>query len=85
MYYADSDFCDSNNIDNHNHKGYPIRPIGSDGLMEPWYHPFFLIVDRGSCSFVTKVRPVLWRERARWKFVFSISSNMQPRFRMTKE
>eukprot|EP00584_Thalassiosira_punctigera_P006094 CAMPEP_0172543042 /NCGR_PEP_ID=MMETSP1067-20121228/13528_1 /TAXON_ID=265564 ORGANISM="Thalassiosira punctigera, Strain Tpunct2005C2" /NCGR_SAMPLE_ID=MMETSP1067 /ASSEMBLY_ACC=CAM_ASM_000444 /LENGTH=1502 /DNA_ID=CAMNT_0013329371 /DNA_START=170 /DNA_END=4676 /DNA_ORIENTATION=- len=44
IYYADSDLCDSN-VDTS--KGYPIR-----GLDEP----FILMVDRGQCTFVTKVR-----------------------------
>ena len=53
VFYADSDLCDPN-VDVH--KGYPIRPIGEDGKMEPWRSPFILMVDRGSCTFVQKVR-----------------------------
>jgi hypothetical protein len=55
LYYADSDFCDSTAVDPTT--GYPTRPKqeGSD-KMEPWPSPFILMIDRGSCSFVQKVR-----------------------------
>lgn len=53
VYYADSDLCDPN-VDTR--KGYPIRPTGSDGKMGPWPSPYILMVDRGSCTFVQKVR-----------------------------
>eukprot|EP00591_Stephanopyxis_turris_P004981 CAMPEP_0195515146 /NCGR_PEP_ID=MMETSP0794_2-20130614/6321_1 /TAXON_ID=515487 /ORGANISM="Stephanopyxis turris, Strain CCMP 815" /LENGTH=536 /DNA_ID=CAMNT_0040643529 /DNA_START=134 /DNA_END=1744 /DNA_ORIENTATION=- len=53
VYYADSDLCDS--IIN-TRGGYPIRPKDSTGKMEPWPTPFILMVDRGGCTFVQKVR-----------------------------
>ncbi|KAL7562371.1 hypothetical protein ACA910_016430 [Epithemia clementina (nom. ined.)] len=49
VFYADTDLCDANNI---NAKGgYPQRSDGS-----AWQTPFILLVDRGGCSFVVKVR-----------------------------
>lgn len=53
LYYADSNLCDPN-VDAT--KGYPQREVGKDGKMEPWSTPFILMVDRGGCSFVQKVR-----------------------------
>jgi len=53
LYYADSDFCDPT-LDNR--KGYPKRPLDDSGQMEPWPSPFILMMDRGGCSFVRKVR-----------------------------
>ena len=53
VYYADSDLCDPT-VDTR--KGYPIRNKDSTGKMEPWPSPFILMVDRGGCSFVQKVR-----------------------------
>ncbi|KAL3904165.1 MAG: hypothetical protein SGILL_010173, partial [Bacillariaceae sp.] len=47
VYYANSDLCDPN-VDQS--KGYP--KAGSDG----WQAPYILMVDRGSCTFVKKVR-----------------------------
>ena len=52
VYYADSDLCDSN-VDTS--KGYPVRDV-KDGKMEPWKSPYILMVDRGGCTFVQKVR-----------------------------
>jgi PA domain len=52
VYYADSDLCDSN-VDTS--LGYPSRPM-SGGTMEPWPFPYILMVDRGGCTFVRKVR-----------------------------
>lgn len=52
LYYADSDLCDSN-VDTH--KGYPKRDT-KNGKMKPWPSPFILMVDRGGCTFVKKVR-----------------------------
>ena len=52
VYYADSDLCDPN-VDNT--KGYPTRET-KKGKMEPWQAPFILMVDRGGCTFVKKVR-----------------------------
>eukprot|EP00549_Striatella_unipunctata_P004458 CAMPEP_0118699036 /NCGR_PEP_ID=MMETSP0800-20121206/15614_1 /TAXON_ID=210618 ORGANISM="Striatella unipunctata, Strain CCMP2910" /NCGR_SAMPLE_ID=MMETSP0800 /ASSEMBLY_ACC=CAM_ASM_000638 /LENGTH=514 /DNA_ID=CAMNT_0006599085 /DNA_START=68 /DNA_END=1612 /DNA_ORIENTATION=- len=48
LYYADSDLCDPN-VDTT--KGYPARS-GKDS----WPSPFILMVDRGGCTFVKKVR-----------------------------
>ena len=53
LFYADSDLCDSNV---NTRGGYPIRANESDGKMEPWPSPFILMVDRGGCTFVQKVR-----------------------------
>uniref|UniRef100_A0A7S4JDJ8 PA domain-containing protein n=1 Tax=Odontella aurita TaxID=265563 RepID=A0A7S4JDJ8_9STRA len=52
VYYADSDLCDAN-VDTS--KGYPERK-GKDGKNVPWPTPFILMVDRGYCTFVAKVR-----------------------------
>ena len=52
VYYADQNLCDQN-VDNT--KGYPERPK-KNGKMEPWVSPFILMVDRGDCTFVRKVR-----------------------------
>mmetsp|Transcript_13175 Transcript_13175/g.28507 ORF Transcript_13175/g.28507 Transcript_13175/m.28507 type:complete len:520 (-) Transcript_13175:135-1694(-) len=55
MYYADADLCDFGSIDTH--AGYPIRAIDEEtGTMLPWQPPFILMVDRGGCTFVQKVR-----------------------------
>lgn len=53
MYYADSDLCDPA-VDTR--KGYPIRSKDNDGNMLPWPSPYILMVDRGGCTFVQKVR-----------------------------
>lgn len=53
IYYADSDLCDPT-VDTR--KGYPIRSKDNKGQMEPWPSPYILMVDRGGCSFVQKVR-----------------------------
>lgn len=53
VYYADSELCDSS-VDTHT--GYPIRPEDEFGVMAPWPSPYILMVDRGGCTFVTKVR-----------------------------
>lgn len=52
VYYADSTLCDAA-VDNS--KGYPERPM-KNGKMEGWAAPFILMVDRGECTFVQKVR-----------------------------
>jgi hypothetical protein len=37
--------------------GYPSRPIDpATNKQQPWSPPFILMIDRGSCSFVQKVR-----------------------------
>jgi hypothetical protein len=48
VYYADSDLCDPN-VDTT--KGYPRREKGKS-----WEAPYILMVDRGGCTFVKKVR-----------------------------
>jgi hypothetical protein len=53
VYYADSELCDSN-VDTR--AGYPIRPQDDTGEMMPWPSPYILMMDRGGCTFVTKVR-----------------------------
>mmetsp|Transcript_32513 Transcript_32513/g.37655 ORF Transcript_32513/g.37655 Transcript_32513/m.37655 type:complete len:528 (+) Transcript_32513:134-1717(+) len=53
VYYADSDLC-GDTIDTR--KGYPIRPLDDTKKMEPWPTPFILMLDRGGCTFVQKVR-----------------------------
>eukprot|EP00557_Chaetoceros_sp_GSL56_P005983 CAMPEP_0176488582 /NCGR_PEP_ID=MMETSP0200_2-20121128/6792_1 /TAXON_ID=947934 /ORGANISM="Chaetoceros sp., Strain GSL56" /LENGTH=538 /DNA_ID=CAMNT_0017885587 /DNA_START=177 /DNA_END=1793 /DNA_ORIENTATION=+ len=55
VYYTDSDFCDSSSVDPTT--GYPTRPTDpATGKQQPWSPPFILMIDRGSCSFVQKVR-----------------------------
>jgi len=54
MYYADSDLCDAATIDKRT--GYPTRPKDDSGKMDPWQPPYILMIDRGGCSFVEKVR-----------------------------
>eukprot|EP00555_Chaetoceros_dichaeta_P011914 CAMPEP_0198253642 /NCGR_PEP_ID=MMETSP1447-20131203/4037_1 /TAXON_ID=420782 /ORGANISM="Chaetoceros dichaeta, Strain CCMP1751" /LENGTH=524 /DNA_ID=CAMNT_0043939399 /DNA_START=87 /DNA_END=1661 /DNA_ORIENTATION=+ len=53
LIYADSDLCDAT-VDRR--KGYPTRDKDDSGQMIPWPSPFILMVDRGTCSFVQKVR-----------------------------
>jgi len=53
VYYADSNLCDPD-VDTRG--GYPKRENDKDGNMEPWPSPYILMVDRGECSFVQKVR-----------------------------
>lgn len=52
VYYADSNLCDPNV---NTTKGYPERKDGQ-GKNQPWQSPFILMVDRGECTFVQKVR-----------------------------
>ena len=52
VYYADADLC-GNDVDTS--KGYPARTM-ENGVMKPWESPFILMVDRGGCTFVKKVR-----------------------------
>lgn len=55
MYYADTTACDFASIDIHG--GYPLRAReGTTETMEPWVSPYILMVDRGGCTFVQKVR-----------------------------
>lgn len=53
MYYADSNLCDPN-VDTRS--GYPVRKNDSSGKQEVWPAPYILMVDRGECTFVQKVR-----------------------------
>jgi PA domain len=53
LYYYDGDTCQ--NLDNTT--GYPTRPVdGATGKQHAWVSPFILLVDRGDCTFVQKVR-----------------------------
>jgi PA domain len=53
VYYANQTLCDSTvNV----HAGYPERAKDESGLMKAWQSPFILLVDRGGCTFVKKVR-----------------------------
>mmetsp|Transcript_32773 Transcript_32773/g.48536 ORF Transcript_32773/g.48536 Transcript_32773/m.48536 type:complete len:516 (-) Transcript_32773:240-1787(-) len=52
VYYADSDLCDPN-VDVHG--GFPARKK-ENGEQLPWPSPYILMVDRGGCTFVNKVR-----------------------------
>jgi len=54
VYYADADLCDGN-LD-YSRGGYPTRENDEAGVMAPWKAPFILMVDRGECTFVKKVR-----------------------------
>ncbi|KAL7523856.1 hypothetical protein ACHAWF_001428 [Thalassiosira exigua] len=53
IFCADSELCDPI-VDTR--KGFPLRPKDKSGNMEPWPSPYILMVDRGGCSFVEKVR-----------------------------
>jgi len=54
VYYADDDLCDQ---DVDTTKGYPRRQKDKvTGKMESWKSPYILMVDRGGCTFVQKVR-----------------------------
>lgn len=54
MYYAEDTLCDFNSVDTR--AGHPIRAKDEDGQMLPWQSPYILMVDRGGCTFVQKVR-----------------------------
>jgi len=53
VYYADSNLCDPT-VDTR--KGYPTRDNDETGKQAPWQSPYILMVDRGGCTFVQKVR-----------------------------
>mmetsp|Transcript_16742 Transcript_16742/g.23269 ORF Transcript_16742/g.23269 Transcript_16742/m.23269 type:complete len:513 (+) Transcript_16742:62-1600(+) len=53
VYYANSDLCDPN-VDTR--AGFPERPKDENGNQLPWPSPYILMVDRGGCTFVIKVR-----------------------------
>ena len=46
--------CDTN--DDYSRGGYPTRDNDESGSMAPWKAPFIVMVDRGDCTFVKKVR-----------------------------
>jgi hypothetical protein len=60
VYYADSQLCGEVNTT----MGYPERDKDDSGKMKPWIAPYILMVDRGVCTFVQKVRVALhiWRQ-----------------------
>ena len=53
VYYADSDLCDARV---NTRIGFPSRAEDESGNQMPWPSPYILMVDRGGCTFVTKVR-----------------------------
>jgi len=53
VYYAASDLCNAT-VDTR--AGYPEREKDKDHKMKPWQSPYMLLVDRGNCTFATKVR-----------------------------
>jgi PA domain len=53
VYYANSDLCNFN-VDTRG--GYPERDTDKNGKMKQWQSPYILLVDRGGCTFVQKVR-----------------------------
>jgi len=53
VYYADDDLCSP---DVNTRKGYPRREKDDNGKMKEWESPYILMVDRGGCTFVKKVR-----------------------------
>ena len=56
MYYAQQDLCDGG-VDAS--KGVPTRDNDPEtGKMKAWPSPFILMVDRGGCTFVKKVRDI---------------------------
>lgn len=74
LYYADATLCDAN-VDKR--KGYPTRSM-VDGQMEPWPSPFILMMDRGGCSFVQKVRIVSASECIPGHYYYLLSPNRTP-------
>jgi len=54
VYYTEQDLCDANSINTR--AGFPIRAQDETGQMLPWPSPYILMVDRGGCTFVQKVR-----------------------------
>jgi hypothetical protein len=53
VYYSGTNLCEDKVDDR---KGYPSRDKDKNGDMEPWKSPYILMVDRGDCTFVQKVR-----------------------------
>jgi hypothetical protein len=55
VYYAQQDFC--TDAEANPSKGVPTRPDDPEtGKMAAWPSPFILMIDRGNCTFVKKVR-----------------------------
>ncbi|KAL9178375.1 hypothetical protein ACHAXT_000022 [Thalassiosira profunda] len=54
LYYAESTLCSFDAEDAR--RGYPLRNYDDEGKQLPWPSPFVLMLDRGECTFVTKVR-----------------------------
>ncbi|KAL3932081.1 MAG: hypothetical protein SGBAC_011018 [Bacillariaceae sp.] len=54
VYYIDSQLCDANA--DYSRGGYPSRDIDETGQMARWKPPFMLMMNRGNCTFVEKVR-----------------------------
>jgi len=54
LYYADDTLCEYQ--PSVSRGGYPIRAKDNNGSMLPWQSPYILMVDRGGCTFVQKVR-----------------------------
>jgi hypothetical protein len=62
VFYADSDLCDPT-VDTS--KGFPTRDIDPKTKKQaPWPSPYILMVDRGGCTFVQKVRIRFGRTRS---------------------
>lgn len=53
VYYSQSTLCDPV-VDTSS--GVPAREKDSNGKMKPWPSPYILMIDRGDCTFVQKVR-----------------------------
>ncbi|GKY93175.1 hypothetical protein MPSEU_000285500 [Mayamaea pseudoterrestris] len=51
LYYTDQSLCTTADP----HRGYPERETKNDEML-PWQSPFVLMIDRGDCTFVAKVR-----------------------------
>jgi len=57
LYYSQSTFCDG---DNDPTKGVPTRDTDpKTNKMKPFPSPYILMLDRGDCTFVQKVRVVV--------------------------
>ena len=56
VYYANSTLCDDPSVEDYSRGGFPRRTRDSSHRMAPWKPPFILMIDRGECTFVMKVR-----------------------------
>ncbi|CAJ1970218.1 unnamed protein product [Cylindrotheca closterium] len=54
IFYADNKLCDPTFDASKN--GFPKREVTQDGKMQPFASTFILLVDRGGCTFVAKIR-----------------------------